>query len=421
MIRKSVFALAAPIALLALGACDSVTSEPGDGTPVTINFAPCIGESNAPTWFAVQDGSGAWARVSATASGAYVFTLTSGKGGIAQYTPNDGLFIIFASSAELKANVPNCSGAVRSVSSSVTGYTSLDAITIQMGESGAQISGTQTAPAAFTLTGVGANVQDLVGVRSRTTATATTFQQTPNNVLIRRGVTGTTTAALDFTSTTEAGAPVARTVTVTNMAAGETLNVAASLVTNTTLWGLSFYQNSTGFFSGTASGPFHGLVSSRLASGESQMLNVSGMREISSSSEESRFTSVVYTDAVDKTVTLGPVLGTVTVAPSVRPSATYTIQTGYDQLWNVFYDQGSGASLRQVEVMMTRGYVGTAATSVTLTVPNLGGVSGFLSAWLPISGSVATWDFVASNADLSVRNSKAVTYLGAQRTNTFTP
>ncbi|MEO5568047.1 MAG: hypothetical protein ABIR92_06120 [Gemmatimonadaceae bacterium] len=416
--RRSLFAF---VALVGLVACDNITDPDEPGTPVNLSFAPCVGSQGAPTWFAFQDGNGSWTRATATSSGAFNFTLSSGRGGIATYAPGDGLFVLYATTAELQANVPSCSGTVRNVSGTVTGYASLDNIRILMNNSQATVFGSQAAPAPFTLDAVESNVSDLVAVRYRTSASAATFEAFPTNVFIRRGVSGSSTPLIDFASGTEAGAPLQRSVTVTNLSAGEELQLYSNIVTSTTVGNIAVYEAASAISGGSVVAPFYGLAAAanRLVSGESQSLAISATRTVNATSE-SRFGALVYTDVADKQFTFGPSLGAVSISGSSRPSASYSIQTGYDNLWDVVFEQGSGASFRQLEVLMTRAYLGT-GSMITLAVPDLSGVSGFQSSWLLIPGSMADWSFLATNGDLSILNNKAVAYVGADRSSTFVP
>lgn len=407
--------------LVGMAGCEDVV-DPDPGDPTNLSYAPCIGSSDNPTWFAVQDGDGAWQRVTAT-SGAFNFTISSGRGGIAMYTAGDGLFVVYATTEEFEANLPKCDGAsVRTVAGSVTGYATADNLNLAMGTASASVFGTQTPPASWSMSEVDATVTDLVGVRYRTSSSATVaFQAFPNNIFIRRGVSGTTTGVVDFGSSTEAGAPLLRSVNVTNVAVGEELGVYSNVALSTTLANVAVWEASPAIISGSMIADFYGVPASRLSSGESHMLLVTALRTVSSSTEESRFMTNVFTDPTDRSMTFGPALGTVTVTGSSRPTASYAVQAGYDNLWDVIFAQGNGSTFRQAEVLATKSYLGSASGTVTLSVPDLGGVSGFSSSWLLTPGVSSVWTFLATSADMSVLNQKAITYQGADRTSTFTP
>jgi hypothetical protein len=419
MMRNKLFACAAAIALAGMVACDDITDPPG-GDPVDLSFAPCVGATDNPSWFAVQDGDGGWQRVTPS-SGAFNFTISHGRGGIAMYNSNDGLFILYATTEELEANLPNCNGSVRSVAGSVTGYATADNIQFAMGTSNTTVFGSQSPPASFTLDAVDADVTDLIGVRYRTTSAGGTFEAFPNNVFLRRGVSGTTTSLVDF-STNEAGAPLRRDVSVTNLVANEELSVYSNVALSTTLANIAVYAAPPAGVSGAAIAPFYGVPASRLSPGETQTILVGAARR-TSTVEESRFMTSLFTEPTDRALTLGPPLGNVAITGSSRPSATYTVQSDYDNLFDAVFEHiANDAPFRRVEIVATNAYLGGGSLStVTLAVPDLSGVSGFSTSWLLIPGVQSAWTFLATDADLSILNSKPLTYKGADRIVVFTP
>jgi hypothetical protein len=418
IMRKLLFACVT-VALAGVVGCEEVIGPIGD--PVNLSYAPCLGASDNPIWFAFQDGDGSWQRVNATASGSFDFAIASGKGGIAIVNPDNELFVLYATTEEFQANMPACNGgSVRTVTGSVTGYATADNVQLAMGTSDDVVFGSEAPPAFFSLAGVDATVSDLVAVRYRTSSgSGTAFEAFPNNVLMRRNVSGTSTAIVDFSSATEAGAPLRREVIVTNTVAGEDLGVYSYVALNSTLANISVFETGAALVSGSVIGAFYGVPSARLNSGETQMARVIATK-VAGSTNESRVATFVFTDPADLSLTLGPALGPVTVTGSSLPAATYNAQTAYDNLYDVVFSQGNGSAYRQSEVLMTNAYV-DGATTVTLAVPNLVGVSGFSSSWLLAPGISSTWTFLATDADLSLLNSKPITYQGADRIGTFTP
>ena len=318
--RRSLFALIAPVALTIVAGCEPST-DPDPGTPVNLSYAPCLGGADMPEWFAYQDGSAEWTRVNMSSSGAFNFTLRRGKGGIATYTADNGLFILYATTEELQANLPTCAGgSVRAVSGTVTGYAPLDNMDLVMGSVSTTVFGSQAAPASFAISDVGAAETDLVGIRYRTAATTTTFERYPSRIFIRRGVTGTATSLVDFASTTESFAPVPQAVTVTNLTAGESLNIFSNVVMASTTANVSRYAAAAASFSGTVSAPFYGVPGAALAGTETQMLEVSALKS-GSSTQDIRLGTLVYTSSTDKTLTFGPTLGPISLTGTSRPAA----------------------------------------------------------------------------------------------------
>jgi hypothetical protein len=402
-------------ALAAAGACSSDTGSTEPGTPVTIDWAPCINDVDAPSWFAVQDGAKAWARVT-PASGAFSFAVRSDKIGVATFA-NGLLSITFATPTEIQSLASTCGSVRRSVSGTVTGYTSPDEVAIHAEASSASVSGGQTAPAAFVLSDVAPSAFDVLATRSRSTVTGSIFQVTPTSVFIRRAQNTSSLALIDMNSATEAGAPLTQTATVANAATGENLLVVASLNTPTTAIDMGMYQATLGTVSGSVTAPFYGLAAARLVAAESQTLDVIATKTVSSSTSYSRTATLNYTASADKTVTLGPVLNPVIVSTGSRPSVSYTIQAGYDQTFELDLDQSSSS----IQLVVTKGYLGSATTQLSVRVPDLSGVSGFLSSWLLTPGQTATWTFFAAGADIGVFKQNNQSYTAASFTQTFTP
>lgn len=411
--RRLLFACASA-ALVGLVACEDLVGPGGDA--VDLSYAPCAGADDNPVWFAAQDGEGAWRRVNPSASGSFDFSVSSGKAGVAMLT-NDGLFVIYATTDELKSNFPSCGGSVRSITGSVVGYTTSDDVNLAVGTSSTVVFGTDSPPAPFTLAAVDATANDLVAVRYRQTS----FEAFPNNVVIRRNVSGTSTSTVDFASATEAGAPLNRTLSVSNLEAGEELKVYSYVGLRSTTANIAAYEAAPALSSGQATAPFYGVAGSRLEAGEGQMIYVNaGKTILAANTHGSRFMTFVFTNPSDRSMTLGPALGNVTLTGTARPSASYNVQSGYDNLYDVVYKQGSGTNTRQVEVVATNSYL-DGATTVTLTVPDLSDVSGFSSSWLLVPGVAAGWAFLATNADIAILTGKPITYQGADRASTFTP
>ena|SRR5438067_10132696 len=409
------FRAATFLALAAVAGCSSDTGSTEPGNPVSIVWAPCINDVDAPAWFAVQDGTKAWTRVTPS-NGVFTFTVTADQVGVATFA-NGLLSVLFATPGEIKSLASTCGTARRSVSGTVTGYTSPDQIAIQAEAGGASVSGGTTPPAQFVLTDVAPSSFDVLATRSRSTLNGSTLQVTPSSVFIRRAQNTSTLALIDLNSATEAGAPLAQTATIANAATGETILVVASLNTATTAIDMGQYVTTLGTVAGNVTAPFYGLPATRLISGEAQTLDVVATKNLSSSSSESRSVTLSYTASADKTVTLGAALGAVTISKGSRPSATYTIQSGYEQIFELDLDQSTSS----IQVITTKGYVGAAATQVTVAVPDLSHVSGFLSSWILTPGATATSTFLAAGADVGVFRHNNQSYAAASRTSTFTP
>jgi hypothetical protein len=414
IMRRLLFACAASVAV-GLVACEDV-ADPITGDPIDVSYAPCAGAPTNPTWFAFQDGDGDWQRVTASASGSFDFQVRSGKAGVAMVNASSGLFVVYATTDELKSYFPSCSGSVRDVSSTVTGYGTLDNVALDLGTAATFVPGSNTPPAFFTLPDAEANATDLIGIRYRSSSGgAALINLHPDAVFMRRNVTGTSTEMVDFTSATESDAAVARTVTVPNLVIGDELKVRSFVGMSTTLANVARYEAAATFTSGPATAPFYGVAGSRLVAGESQMVHVSADQNPTNDLSESRFRTFTFSDPSDQSVTLGPSLGNISVTGGSFPTASYNVQSGYDKFFDILFQQGSGASFRQVEVLATSAYL-DGATSVSLTVPDVSGAGGFSQSWVLVPGVTGFWSFLATDADLTVLTSRPMAYQGAART-----
>src|SRR4051812_35165814 len=121
---KMIRGVIASAAVVLATACSSDSGSTEPGNPTSITYAPCINDVDAPSWFAVQDGSKAWKRVTPT-NGAFTFTVGSDKVGVATFA-NGLLAITYATPAELQSLASTCATARRSVSGTVIGYASTD-------------------------------------------------------------------------------------------------------------------------------------------------------------------------------------------------------------------------------------------------------------------------------------------------------
>jgi hypothetical protein len=410
-------------AIIAVGATmllgctiDNGSTEPG--TPVTITWAPCINDIGAPGWMAVKDGDGAWTRIVQT-NGVYTFTVRSGRVGMATYNGSSStLTINYTTTAEADSSKPNCAGALRNVTGTITGFSTLDDINIQPGQ--AFVPGTSAQPASFTLTDVTPSAFDVLTVRSRDNVSGSVLIRAPSAVFIRRAQTSSSLAAIDLNGS-ESGAPQSKTLTVQNTAAGEDMSINTSLNTMNGAIDMSQYSTTVGAGGGAVTATFYGLPATRLTTGEVQTIDVANSISVNSTTTNFRFATLTFTDIADKTVTLGPILGAVSVGTSARPSLTYSIQAGYDQTFDVLYQQGSGVATRNIDMAATRGYIGASATSVTLAIPDLSGLSGFQTSWLLSVGATAHYSFVAEGATYSITQRNNQNYTAAARVSTFIP
>jgi hypothetical protein len=359
----------------------------GSSNAVTVAFCA----ADAPVWVAQQDGSGAWSRVNPTAGSSYTFNFASGRGGIATVdTVGTGfdVNVIYGTAAEFTsfagtANFGGCSA--KSVNGSVANVATTDVATVALG-----YSSTTVIPAVssnFTLESVADGPQDLVAVRIDGTTERT------NAVILRRALNpaaGSTLPVLDF-SATEAFAPAAAYVTVAGVGGGETGGFLSSF---TGLRGSAMANIGFGTTTG-AEQQYEALPEARLNAGELQLLQAIAS---SAGGNSSRSAGVYFRSPTNRTITLGPALGTPTVSkaattPYVRPRLQLTLQTEYNRLLSTTWRQGTGD--RTTNVTASASYFGTPPATWDLTVPDLSTVAGWNNTWGLQDGTPIDWDVVA--------------------------
>lgn len=394
--------------------------------------------TDTPVWLAVQDGTGAWARVTGTGS-RFQFNIASGRGGVAyvhavtdamiserrsaakrmsaaiettmmlrnkaaeirasrRYAAQasssmvDGfeLSVFYGTQAELNSQgTTQCfTGSGKTVNGSVAGVTPPQSAEISLGTSSASPpSGSNT----FQLTDVPDGALDLVA--SRSTTNLTTFQTVVDKLIIRRNVNaaaGSTLPVLDFNAA-EAFAPAEANITVGNLG-GDAAILSTSFVTATTgAVGASLFS---GF--GLGAGPFkyYGVPTAQQAASDMHFAFVVAA-PTSETATTARFTGLFFKAPTDRTVTLGDNLPTQTISaaattPYVRFRATGSLTTAYNKFVEVVFSQSTAAVYRFVAIGATSGYLDN-ATTYDLTVPDFSGVAGWDNNWGPKTGVLTEW------------------------------
>jgi hypothetical protein len=363
---------------------------------------------DAPLWFAVQDGNGAWARVTPTGT-TFRFNVTSGRGGVAFVTgatsgstasPGlvDGfaLSIFYGTQAELNSQgTQRClPGTGKTVNGSVANVDAGQTATVTLGPSSATIvGGTGT---TFQLTKVPDGVLDLIA--SRSTTNPTTFASVVDKVIIRRGLNqpnGSTIPVLDFDAA-EAFAPVTENITVGNLN-GEVAAVSTLYFTSS-----GSRASGAGLASATVPGPgpytYYGVPAAKQAAGDLHLVQATAYPS-SQDLTQSRSSALFFKEPTDRTVTLGPALTLPTVSPAattpyVRFRATGPMQTQYNKAVGAVFTQVT-TQFHQVFISASEGYLAGSFT-YDFTVPNFTGVSGWDNNWGPVAGTTTQWTVRAS-------------------------
>jgi hypothetical protein len=414
-------------ATASLGVTVTAVTTPNPGTG-NVSWSFC-GTSGLPVWVAAQDGTGAWTRVTGTAD-AYAFSVTSGRGGVAYVSPAAGggftMAVFYGTTAELQGRGTElCGGPVgpgKTVTGTLAGTAPTDIVLASLGRSLGAASGS-----TVSWTNVAAGSVDLVASRQALAVNGSSVSATLNKMIIRRGLnpaSGSTLPVIDF-GAAEAFDPVSRNVTINNLGTDQSLVVGSYITAN----GTTIASYLTDISGGTATTRgWKGVPTANQVAGDFHLLNVSAVASLTQVLNSTRNAGIVFKDAVDKTVTLGPALGastvtTIATAPYVRPRSAFAAQTEYNRYFLADYQQGTGALARKTQVQQTGGY---AAGAPTLDVPDLSTVAGFDANWGLKTGAVVTWTLSATGWSgtggvASTPFVEGTTYLSATRMGQFTP
>ncbi len=361
----------------------------------SVTFSFCA--TNAPLWLAIQDGDGAWTRLTPGGNNSYTFSFGSGRGGIATVdtvgTATE-LRVFYATSYEL-TSVENAAAQsscrTHTLSGTVAGLGTTDVAHISIGLS------TQSVPAngPFTIAQVARGRQYLVATRTDTT----TFHT--SKVILRRSVSvvdGGTIPTLDFG--VEGFEPATIGVTVKNLG-GQDAVVSSSFDDIPGAPGALIGLIPSYHAAGTSPVPIAIVQGSALA-GEEQLVQaaVTGTNTFRSAG------AYIFTPygLAPMTITMGPVLSAPAVSnaattPYIQPRVQLTKQASYDRLISANYRAtGSTASM---SIAATAAY-STSSATWTLTFPNLSSAAGWNNAWGIATGVPFDWDVTAQGGAIAL-------------------
>jgi hypothetical protein len=363
----------------------------GAGGNVTYTFCPQIG---LPLFVAVQDGTGAWTRVTGT-NNVYTFNVGT-RGGIAYVTSSGAnqftLNVLYATQSELTGQGQGqCTSTAptKTINGTVANVGLTEQAYISMGGGFAFVTG--ALGTSFQLTNVLDGPRDLIA--GRLALSGSNFAL--NKAIIRRAqnpANGSTMAVLDFNAA-EAFNPVVRNVTVNNLTT-DNATVQMFYFTPTGTAGIFFTE---GAGSASASKQYPGVPAANQVTGDLHMMMV--VASPAGVPTTMRSVSKMFKDAVDQTVDLGPVPSAVTVSsaattPYLQPRVQSNLQTEYNKYLFASFGQASGGVTRTTILSTTAAYLG-AATAVDIAVPNLSGLTGWDNLWGLVNGVALNWSYTA--------------------------
>lgn len=370
----------------------TVTTQGGGGGG-SANWVFC-GSSGLPVWFAFQDGTSAWTRVTGT-NNAYSFTINGARGGVAYVVPTTAggfdLEVFYGTKAEIEAQgAALCAGATGpgvTVNGTISGGAAGDLILIAMAKSIGIVAQSGT---TFSIPGVPAGSFDLIAGKSSFALVGGGVSFTPNRFFIGRGISSASSPNVDFNGA-NSFAPATATVTTNNLG-GDIMGLLMAYFTANSLG--SLYVDAVPSAGGTRT--FYGVPGARQQNGDWHFMNVIALPSLQNTTQ-TRQAGIAFKDIGNKTVTLGPVMNnpTVTSQGSGRMRLVYNVQTEYGKFFIANYQQGSAANQRISSLMMTTAYNQGAGTA-TIDIPDFSGVAGFDANWLLKVGVSTTWTSTAT-------------------------
>ncbi len=394
-----------------------VTPAQGGSGNVAISFAACDA-SALPLWFAVQNGTGAWTRVTAGPSNAYTFAVGS-TGGVAFVTPGGGGFgtSVFYGSHDDIVSIAlgspcsglNASGGTKHLTGTIASVPTNGFATVAIGGASTDVHPLQGP--TYTLDGVPPGRRDLIAAVSIPNSNGTTQF---SRLILRRNVDySASVPQLSFVGDESVAAAVAG-IGIPNRGSDQT-SASASFVTA---------NGSSAPYASSLGGPngvgYAGVPDSLLQPGDLHAIFITAMPATGSSA---RVAIVLHHSVVQDTVMFGPALSQPTVtsigaSPYLRLRAQLASQSEYNTAANAEFNQG----VNSVAVTTTAAYLGALPPNWTLDIPDFSS-AGYDPTWGLKSGSSVDWDVLAAggNAFLPLLGATPVDgdrLLGAQVGNT---
>lgn len=366
-----------------------VTSAPGGSTNVAFSFARCD-PSEVPIWFAAQNGTGAWTRVTPGPNNTFTFA-AGATGGIAMVQGSGSSFgtsVFYGNREDITAlalgrtcNGLTASRGTQQLVGTLTGVVTPLA-TVSIGGASTESPVVQ-GQGNFTLSEVPAGRRDLIATATNVNASGV---RGVARMILRRDVTYVgSIPQLNFIGP-EFFVPATRQVTTNNLA-GDQSFASARLITGN---GASApFVERPGGQMGVL---YPGVPDSLLQPGDLHAIEVIAA---SATGTSARVAIVTRRSAVDDTVDFGPALSQPAVtnigtSPYLRMRAQLGSQTAYNGLATAGFSQNA----TYVGVTATAGYTGNAPVTWSLDIPDLTS-AGYNPAWGLKSGSPADWEVAA--------------------------
>jgi hypothetical protein len=374
---------------VALSACADGTA-PVDPSQSALKLLFCAGWQ--PAWVAVQDGDGAWSRLTGTLAGQFVEfddTLHSNRGGVALGREISGvgipqLSIRFGTPTELALMTDTLSGgctisAGKTWHGATSGLDVDDVALVGLGSS-TPASVSAATDYSYTLEKVGAGPQTIFAQHLHLVDN----QQVIAAAILRHGVDlpdGAAVPVLDFNSA-EAIQPVDGTFSVSGLA-GATAVASAGFYSAGSTTAIGYGDPVLVSDAATA---YRLLPSSALGAGDLQFLAIATQ---ANGTNRNRSVISFFHEPPADAITIGdlPAVADIAVVEGTRLGATFAADQDYDQLASVSFRQ-SGV---EVTIAMSAAYATLSSRGYELVLPDLSAVPGFGSNWVFQSGRTVLW------------------------------
>lgn len=337
---------------------------------VVADFSACPAEYR-PIWFAVQDGSGPWTQVLGSAD-VYRFNVVSARGGYASVMPGKygNVSVTLASKAELtSATGPRCGPqATKAVSGTLAGFSTNDVVYVGLGGGW---TGPEGGPAAreFTISGVLDGAQDFIAYRSGGSDDRVIIRR--DQIIPNNGTVGT----VDFTAA-EAFVPAAARLQVTG---SDRASLFMSYLTGPGCVYAGLYDQSYG-----SNFRMWGIPAALQRANDFHFVTVYQTDEPSYRAATESFHTLA-----DRVVALPAPLPTPRITAPLgghkRLQASLTLPSEYQRSLMLMFLQGERYA------WLSASYAWLGGPSATLTFPDLSGVTGWRSSFLPPSSASVGW------------------------------
>jgi hypothetical protein len=390
-----------------------VTAGPTQGGNVSVDLSACL--PNTITWFAAQDGSGAWTRISG-ATDVYKFSVITGKGGFAWVSDLNGaktLHIRFATQAELTAAPLVLCTAIgtKTVHGTVSGLTSSEFGTVTLTN---QVSVASVTSPAYTFFNVKDGPHDLTAYKWASPDVLT------DRLIIRRDQNIANNGSASNLDLSGGSAEGVNTATANFALVGvqsiDNLTFATGYLTgascDVSLFKIWAPPAATGTLRNvTVQGvpaaqqrptDFHEILVTTGNGGENPGTLMLGTQTPFAILPPARTTRLFLHTLANDTLTLGAPFGvppTVTTIPGAytRLQAQLTIPADYQS--SATLDFGTGQSNPSVTLTASFGWLGS--STPTLTVPDFTSVAGWSNAWAPVTGTAVAWSVTATGTNIT--------------------